>query len=293
MAAPEPQGPAIDARLSRRLYEKADATRWDLAEADFHGALQRSVSRRFKGMSPSTREVNEYLGTLHLSDLALACACALGNGHAWEHFVPTYRPTLVAAAFAACGESGRELAESMYGELFGVEGRDGVRRSLFDYFHGRSSLAGWLRSVVAQRAVDRARVMRRFEPLPEPDTPLEPSVPAREPRVDGVERLAMVRVALAAAVRDLPARDRLRLSLYYARDVKLAAIGRMLGESEATASRKLARCRDNLRRAVESQLKGKYGLAEKQIEECFEMARTDPAFDLARVLPPPERDPAS
>jgi hypothetical protein len=72
--------------------------------------------------------------------------------------------------------------------------------------------------------------------------------------------------------------------------LKLAAVGRLLNESEATVSRKLARCRTDLRRAVERRLRELHGMGADQVAECFDLARTDPAFDLARVLPPPFAD---
>lgn len=289
-APPLPWVPAIAAEKARDLYARSGASRWGLAETAFEDALRRSAAHRFRGLSPSRREIEGYLDTLHIADLALACACARGSEPAWEHFVRDFRPALLAAASVAGPDVGRELADSIYADLFGTEERDGVRRSLFDYFHGRSSLAGWLRAVLAQRAVDRARSSRRFQPLPDPDTPLEPSVQAAPPDADRARRLSMVRVALSAAVRGLAARDRLRLALYYARELKLAAVGRVLGESEATVSRKLARSRADLRRAVERRLRERHGLNERQIAESFDLARTDEAFDLARVLPPPDGD---
>lgn len=272
--------------LVRRLYDRSGASGWGLAEAAFAEALRKSVAHRFRGASPSPREVADYASSLHVDDLALAHACALGHPAAWEYFVGAFRPGLLAAASAAGPDAGRELADSIYGDLFGTEERDGVRRSLFDYFHGRSSLMGWLRAVLAQRAVDRARATRRLEPLPEPDTPGEPSVPAEVDDADAARRLAMVRAALSAALQQLVPRDRLRLSLYYGRGLKLAAVGRVLGESEATVSRKLARCRAGLRQAVERRLRERHGLNDVQVVEAFEAARTDPAFDLARALPP-------
>jgi hypothetical protein len=42
-----------------------------------------------------------------------------------------------------------------------------------------------------------------------------------------------------------------------------------------------------LRSAVEARLREKGRLTDAQIDECFEYVRTDPAFDLARALPPP------
>ena len=280
----------VPAEEANRLHARADAGRWGLSVEDFRAALARSVAHRFRGVSPTARDVREYLESLQVGDLALACACARGCEPAWDHFVRTFRPSLLAAASAARPDVARDLADSLYAELFGIEERDGARRSLFDYFHGRSSLGGWLRAVLAQRAVDWGRASRRFEPLPEPDTNLEPRVDAAPPDVDLARRLAMVRAALASAVAQLLPRDRLRLSLYYAQQLTLAAIGKLLGESEATASRKLARCRRELRGAVERRLRERHHLAEAQIAECFDAARTDPAFDLARVLRPPDAD---
>jgi RNA polymerase sigma-70 factor (ECF subfamily) len=183
------------------------------------------------------------------------------------------------------------VADSLYGELYGLDERDGTRRSLLDYFHGRSSLAGWLRAVVAQRLVDRARAARRLEPLPEDDAsmPAAPGSPESEPDPDRRRYLELVRRALGEAITGLEPRDRLRLSLYYAQDMTLARIGRALGESEATASRKLERTRSAIRTAVERRLRETDRLTDAQVELCFEHARTDPAFDLARALPPPER----
>jgi len=184
----------------------------------------------------------------------------------------------------------RDVADSIYAELFGMEERHGVRRSLFDYFHGRSTLAGWLKAVVAQRLVDKARASRRFDPLPDDEASIPDPSSGTTPESDLDRRrfLALVRQALEEAIAGLEARDRLRLTLYYAQDMKLAAVGRVLGESEATSSRKLERTRVGLRAAVERRLREVDRLTDAQIDLCFDHARTDPAFDLARTLPPPE-----
>jgi RNA polymerase sigma-70 factor (ECF subfamily) len=234
--------------------------------------------------------VDAYLEALHLEDLALAASCARGHEPAWEHFVRELRPSLLACA-AACArpDVARELADSIYAELFGLESRDGMRRSLFDYFHGRSTLAGWLRAVLAQRAVDRARASRRFDPLTEETPAGVSSQDEGPPDVDRPRHLALVRAALSAALGGLAARDRLRLALYYTRQLKLAAVGVVLGESEATVSRKLARARRDLRAAVERRLREEHGLNDAQIAACFEEAQTDPAFDLGRALPAPDQ----
>jgi RNA polymerase sigma-70 factor (ECF subfamily) len=272
---------------ARRAFVRGDASRWGVSADTFDAALRRSVFSRFRGLQPSSAEVSEYLDALHASDLALACACARGDAGAWEHFVSEFRPILLRVAGRnAPHDAARDVADSIYAELYGLEERDGVRRSLFDYYHGRSPLGSWLRAVVAQRLVDRARAARRFDPLPEPGESGEPVSAGDVPDPDQGRLLPVVQAALKGALAGLEPKDRLRLSLYYTQEMKLAAIGRVLGESEATASRKLERTRRELRAAVERRLRDEHGMSEREVRESFDYARTDPAFDLARTLPP-------
>jgi RNA polymerase sigma-70 factor (ECF subfamily) len=289
MTTPSPTpAPLIPGDLLRRARARATPERWGLGEDVLAAALARSAAARFRDRSPSTTEVAAFVEALHLEDLALASACALGLNTAWEHFVREFRPVLLRiAAKGQQADRARDVADSIYAELYGLEERDGKRRSLFDYYHGRSSLAGWLKAVVAQRLVDRARAARRFEPLPEEEPAAAGGASDDGPDIDRHRYLALVRGALAAAIAGLDARDRLRLSLYYGQDLTLAAIGRAIGESEATASRKLERTRRGLRDAIERRLREQHRLGDAEIGMCFDYARTDPAFDLARTLPPP------
>jgi RNA polymerase sigma-70 factor len=278
--------PGIDDRVVRRLYERGDGDRWALGVHYFAEALGRSAAHRFRDAKPSAREVEHYLDSLHLEDLALACACARGSERAWEHFIGSFRPILYRlASRGAPAHRSREAADSIYAELFGLDLREGVRRSLFDYYHGRSSLAGWLRAVLAQRVVDLARVDWKFEPIEDAERLADRSVSPDEPDIDRDRYIDLARAALAAAIAGLEARDRLRLSLYYGQGMTLAAIGRVLGESEATASRKLERTRRELRTDTESRLRDVERLTHDQITLCFEYLSTDPAFDLSRAMP--------
>jgi hypothetical protein len=91
--------------------------------------------------------------------------------------------------------------------------------------------------------------------------------------------------ALGRAVARLSPRDRLRLGCYYAQDMTLAQIGRLLGEHEATASRHLARTRSAVRADVEHQLRSEAGLDDARIEECFEAVLGDPGtMDVGDLL---------
>jgi len=277
----------VDSALAERLYRQAKAERWHVPPAAFAAALETSCAKAFPAEETAPGDVSRYLSSLHLEDLALACACVLGDSAAWDHFVLEMRPGLYRAA-DALDRSGaaRELADSLYADLYGVDQRGGARQSLLRYFHGRSSLATWLRAVLAQRHVDRVRVDRRTEPLPD-ELPGRASPVAADP--DCVRFVEMLRGALQTAMARLEPRDRLRLGCYYAQQLTLAKTGALLKEHEATTSRQLARARQAIRAAVEADLRAR-GLSDAQIARCFECATEDAgATNLDEMFAEPSR----
>jgi RNA polymerase sigma-70 factor len=276
----------LDDATVQRFYERAGAARWKVPHEAFAGLLTASVRKAFADGTPPPSTVERYLAALHLEDLALACACAEGSAPAWDEFVVTYRPVLYRAADAT-GDSARarEVADSLYAELFGLTVRDGARRSHLAYYHGRSSLATWLRAVFAQRYVDSLRGTTRLDPLPDDES--AQAFAARPPRMgrDALGRIAILHRVLAAAIAVLAPRDRLRLRCYYAQDLTLAQIGRLLGEHEATVSRHLTRTRREIRKRVEQRLRDEERMAPAAIAECFAAAAADSGtLDLAELL---------
>ena len=287
--------PPVSGTLVSRLFERSKAATWGLTPDQFHTALSTSVAHAFSGRESSPPDIERYLDSLHLEDLAIAAACAAGCERAWDYVVTQYRAVLYRAADAIDPSgSARELADALYGELFGVNDRDGARQSLFRYFHGRSSLATWLRAVLAQRFVDAKRAGRRLEPLDE-DALEEPrAIQAGTADPDASRLVELLRAALAAAVADLPPRDRLRLACYYAQDQTLAAIGKALNEHEATVSRHLARTRREVRAAVERRLQNDHGLNDAAIELCWRSALADSAdLDVGAIMGVSRKDPSA
>ena len=275
----------LDAAAAERLHRVARAEQWGVSPDTWTRAIERGVRHAFGGEPPDPTQLERHLASLRLDDLALACACAEGHDAAWEHFVREYRPVLYRAASAIDPSGGaRDLADALYAELFGLTQRDGERRSHFEYFHGRSSLATWLRAVLAQRSVDRARAGRRLAPLPDEEPASSAAAPPRSP--DHGRFVALIRAALAAAVGRLAPRERLRLACYYAQELTLAQIGRALGEHEATVSRQIAKARKTVRLDVERQLRDA-GLNDAAIAECFAAVSSDPGpLDVADMLEP-------
>jgi RNA polymerase sigma-70 factor (ECF subfamily) len=253
-----------------RLRSKAQAERWKVPPEVFSNALERSAEKTFAGRAISEDRLDRYYDSLHLPDLALACACAMGRDEAWDHFVKEFRPGMYRAADAIDpGGGAREIAEALYAELFGLKEKDGIRQSVFRYFHGRSSLATWLRSLIAQRFIDRHRQTRRLDPLPEDSSasPLRAATASVDP--DRARFVAAMRAVLAGAIAALEPRDRMRLACYYAQEMTLAQIGMLTREHEATVSRQLAKTRKTIREDVERRLRDHHGFAATEIEECF------------------------
>ena len=289
---------ASNETLVASLYSQSGAARWGLSQAQFVCGLERSLRKRFQDGDPSPGRLEEYLLTLHMEDLALTTACIEGSESAWEYFVAEYRGYLRAAAGAITkasryGANPQELADSLFSDLFGL--MDGKRgeRSLFRYYHGRSSLKTWLRTVLAQRHVDYIRSRRRLESLDAEDgeTPALPPERLQHPPLHDPHRghyLSCFSAALQHCLRLLPTGDRERLELYYVRQIKLAEIGRQLGEHESSVSRSLERIRQELRALAEQHLRDAYSLSDAEIQQCFEYAAEDVPIDFRQLFPEPK-----
>jgi RNA polymerase sigma factor (sigma-70 family) len=288
--------------LLSRLYDLSGAERWGLLPEALAAALDESLAKAFPAATVEPVDVERYLGSLHLADLALARACAAGCEPAWEHVVREHRASLSRAADAMDPSGGaRDLAEGIFAELFGLRERDGVRQSLFRYFHGRSSLATWLRAILSQRHVDLLRSRRRLQPLEDEESAAEraavsnrPGSHPREPDPDRARFAEAMRRALAAAIASLAPRDRIRLSGYYTQEMTLAAIGRLLGEHEASVSRHLSRIRRAIRDDVERSLREDHGFDDRAVADCVRSVLDDAGtLDLSRLVGSDARGPAA
>src|SRR5438093_5530453 len=76
-------------------------------------------------------QLEEFCATLRIEDLVLARACAAGNDRAWEVFMLRFREKLydIARQITREDSSGREIADSVYADLYGTRLRDGERFS--------------------------------------------------------------------------------------------------------------------------------------------------------------------
>lgn len=265
-----------------RLHRRGNAEGFGLTAADLGLASHRSVSAW--DAEAKRAAIDQYLDQLRADDLVLALACMGGNERAWEVFIEKYRPVLYRAAHSLTHDDAdaRELSDSLWADLYGMDTRTGERRSLLGYYGGRSSLGTWLHAALARRFVDSARAAARTKPLGsrpnEPATDGDPSDPDRSRYVSALS------AALTEALAALEPRDRLRLGYYYLENLTLREIARLLNEHPSSVSRRLQQTRSELKRRVERSLRREQNLSEEQIRLCYDYAADQSPFDLRSAL---------
>jgi len=301
-SAAEAAMPALPGSVGRALLEElwrgCDAAGWGLAEDEFERILLEAGAAQNFGLADgavATHPIDEdlSLGTpvtrqqqaaffrkLCLNDLVLARACAAGNERAWERFIARHRQPLIRAAIAIAGSEtlGRELADQLYGELYGLTMRDGERRCPLLSYRGRGSLMGWLRTTLAQRHVDYHRRRQREEPLDEVDAPA-PQPPAETP----AHQLSLLEEAVAKALRERDAEERYLLAAYYLDGQTLLQIARVLGVHEATVSRRLRRAAESTRKQVLKNLQ-LGGMSRRAAQEALGADPRDVDVNLKKLL---------
>jgi RNA polymerase sigma-70 factor (ECF subfamily) len=234
------------------------------------GAILNEIATKYLPTDASPRETAELFASLRVEELALARACAAGQERAWEVFMARYRDKLydIAGYIARENSAARELADSLYADLYGTTTREGQRVSKLSSYTGRGSLEGWLRTVMAQEFVNRYRRQRRLVSLDEENedgaqfaaADPEPTV-AVDPRVE---------TATDEVLSSLPPEERFILASYYLDGRKLAEIAGILAVHESTISRKLDKLAKSLRKQILTSLVKK-GMSRRQAEEALQV----------------------
>ena len=282
------QLPVPSSPLLNGLWRESGAAAYGLEKEEFNRILHRVGTEQDYGLEPgataSRRQQAGFFRGLRLADLTLARACASGHEGAWEHFIAVYRQPLFRAAIAITGSEtlGRELADQLYAELYGLSARDGVRRSPLDSYKGKGSLMGWLRTTLAQRHVDHHRRTRRELPLDNLAEGNEP--PAADPKPGKLPaELLLLAKAVVETLEKIETVERFLLAAYYIDGRTLLEIAPMLHVHEATVSRKLHRLVDGIRKQIVKSLLG-YGLNKRAVQEMLGADPRDLDLNLKKIL---------
>src|SRR5215469_13281131 len=262
--------PGLESTVAE-LYHKSRAAEFSLSGEQFTAILIEISAKYLPGAAAP--EIRALYLSLRVEELALARACAAGNERAWEVFLIRYREKLyeVAGYIAKETSAARELADSLYADLYGTSLRDAKRVSKLSSYTGRGSLEGWLRTVMAQEFVNLEEESEEGTQFPSPQPEAVFPVDAR------------VETAVDRTLAALAPEDRYVLAAYFLDDRTLADIARSLGVHESTISRKLDRLCKSLRKSVLSNLRGR-GMSRRQAEEALDVDVRDMRLDLRKRL---------
>jgi len=270
------------AELLAELYGNSNGQRVGISAEAFADILS-AVGMKYLPPDASQTQARSFLLTLRVEELALARGCAAGNDAAWEIFLTRFREKLYQAALRIAHEdsAARELADTLYAELYGVGSRGGERVSKLSSFTGRGSLEGWLRTVLAQEFVNRYRRTKRLVSLDEEgEEGSQFAAPEGEPASPVDARLEF---ATDSALSALSSEDRMVLASYYIDGRTLAEIARMLGVHESTISRKVDKLAKSLRKKILAEMTQR-GMTRRQAEEALEVDVRDLRIDIRRAL---------
>ncbi|HJY30620.1 MAG TPA: sigma-70 family RNA polymerase sigma factor [Pyrinomonadaceae bacterium] len=284
---------------AQRLLARASDNR-SLARESLAPRIAAAVDKYLLRDDPhvSEAEIAKFIDELQADDLCLIIACERGDENAWNDLVERFTTTVRSAARSASSneDAAEDLAQSIWAELYGLRTRkDGAPASKLAYYSGRGSLAGWLRAVVGQLAVDTFRKQSRLVQTEE-DADLDrlahdaslgegqavlAGIPTPEESMSNRFAQADMQQALNTAVQELAAEDRLLVKLYYFDNLRLREAGAVLGVHEATASRRLTRIQTDLRKRVAKILIDERGWTQTETEKSF--AEVAQHLDIAQI----------
>ena len=270
------------AALFAELFNRSGAAKYGLEPGEWVRILA-GIGAKYLPPDAGQMQALELYQSLRVEELALARGCAAGNEAAWQDFLLRYREKLYDAAGAIAREdsAARELADSLYADLYGTSTRDGERVSKLNFYMGRGSLEGWLRTVLAQEYVNRYRRGKRLVSLEEKEEAgvqfVAPAAEASAP-VD-----ARLEAATDEALASLGAEDRFILAAYFLDQRTLAEVAQTLGVHESTISRKLGKVTAGLRKQILSSLRRR-GMSKRQAEEALQADVRDISVDIRSRL---------
>jgi len=268
--------------LVASLYRKSGGEAFALSYQQFAGILK-EIAGKYATAGATSGELHELFSSLRVEELALARACAFGNEKAWDVFLTRFRVKLydMAERITRDYAGARELADSLYADLYGTESRDGQRNCKLASYTGRGSLEGWLRTVMAQEYINRYRHQKRLVSLEEKEEDGSQFAAADPEPASEVD--SRVQSATDAALTALAAEERFLLASYYLDGRTLAEIARQLHVHESTISRKLDKLAKSLRKDIVARLT-KQGMSRRQAEESMEIDVRDLQVNIRQHL---------
>jgi RNA polymerase sigma-70 factor, ECF subfamily len=176
-------------------------------------------------------------------DAALVAAAADGDVAAFRSLVDRHLSGVLAVAR-------RMLRDDAEAEDVAQEALLRLWRSAEALEVGAQGLRPWLRRVVSNLCVDRMRSGRRLMVVEEVPDRAEPATQLAQLEANDVSR------RVDAALKDLPDRQRMALTLFHYEGLSQVEVGRIMGISDEAVESLLARARRHLKGALSEEWRG-------------------------------------
>lgn len=214
------------------------------------------------------------LERLSLAELALASACARGDGAAIQVLDRMVGEQVAAAAdLARAGASVRDEAAQIVRTLL-LMPRPESPPAILDYA-GRGPLGGWLRITASREVVRLLRSSRREVELG--DQLVDGATTASDPVLSRLKDRYRRELADAfhTALAELGPRDRTLLRYQLVDTLSIDDIAAIYRVHRATAARWLARVRDDLIESTRGLLAEKLGIADDEVQSVLRLVRSE------------------
>ena len=191
-----------------------------------------------------------------MTDAELVAACIARRPGAWEELIRRYAATALAAArqaiLSALGRDDRALADDAVADAFAELVAHDFR--MLRAFGPPYRLGGFLSLIARRRALNLARALSHAPrpldwPAPGGGTALSETLSAEESPLERASA-AELHAVVAAAMEELPARDRAVLARFYAAGESYAQIAQELDVSTQHVSVIMVRAKARLRRML-------------------------------------------
>jgi RNA polymerase sigma-70 factor (ECF subfamily) len=246
-----------------------------LADETFARHLGRSLARNIDSTP---------ISALAIEDLYLACACFSGVPGAADALTGRHLTTIRRSIRRVVrGPDASEIEQELLTQL--LVGSGAIPPSIGAYA-GRAPLARWL-GVVAHRAAlrwgrdDRAETEAMARVAREPPLARETSV---ETTLLGERYRGDFEQSLREALGRVPERSRALLRLHLVSNVSVDKIGKMMGVSQPTASRHLAKAREALLVDLKSILRDRLAISSGEIESLADLLGSRLDLSISQML---------
>jgi len=232
--------------------------------------------------------IRDALDAFHVTDLYLACGCAMGNVKAIAAFDAHYIAKL-SSAFSrptrGTGE-GDEIAQRLRVRMLVGDGR---RPPRIGSYSGRGPLGRWIRIAATRLTADLHRLAAPTFDATSPD-----ATPSDAERSYVIQRYGdEFANALESALRQLTRRARALLRLHFREEVSVAQIATNQGVSARTIQRRLAGIEKQIVANLQSVLAKRLALSSSQLESLLPDVESELVFVLRRFFAGPPSTPPS